>query len=90
MKRIGIICKPDRPEPPEILRDFVPWLRERKIEVYLEEEEIASFEGAQSIPRSEFPSSVDMVVVLGGDGTMLGTARLVAPAGVPVLGVNLG
>jgi NAD+ kinase len=90
MKRIGIICKPDRPEPPEILRDFVPWLRERKIEVYLEEEEIASFEGAQSIPRFEFPSSVDMVVVLGGDGTMLGTARLVAPAGVPVLGVNLG
>ncbi len=89
MKRIGIICKPDRPEPLEILKGLVPWLIERKLEVYLEKE-IAAFEGAKSVPRAEFHGIVDMVVVLGGDGTMLGTARLVASKGIPVLGVNLG
>ncbi|MGD2080371.1 MAG: NAD(+)/NADH kinase [Nitrospirota bacterium] len=89
MKRIGIICKPDAPEPPGLLKDLVPWLLERKFEVYLEKE-VAAFKDAKSVPRSEFPGVVDMVVVLGGDGTMLGTARLVAPRGIPVLGVNLG
>ncbi len=89
MKKIGIICKPDRPEPPKILKDLVPWLLERGIEVYLEAE-TASFEGVTSLPRAEMPSVADLMVVLGGDGTMLGTARLVAEKGIPVLGVNLG
>lgn len=89
MKRIGIICKPDRPEPPEILKDLVPWLLKRNFEVYLEKE-TSVFEGATSVPRSELAGMVDLVVVLGGDGTMLGTARLVGHKGIPVLGVNLG
>ena len=89
MKKIGIICKPGRPEPPKILKDIVPWLLERGIEVYLEAG-TASFEGALNLPRAEMPSVADLMVVLGGDGTMLGTARLVAEKGIPVLGVNLG
>ena len=89
MKKIGIICKPGRPEPPKILKDIVPWLLERGIEVYLDAE-TASFEGALNLPRAEMPSVADLMVVLGGDGTMLGTARLVAEKGIPVLGVNLG
>jgi NAD+ kinase len=89
MKKIGIICKPDKPEPPKILKKMVPWLLERGIEVYLEAE-TASFEGALSLPRAEMPSVADLMIVLGGDGTMLGTARLVAAKGIPLLGVNLG
>jgi NAD+ kinase len=89
MKKIGIICKPNAPEPPSILKDLVPWLLSKGLEVYLEKE-TASFEGIKSVPRSELPGMVELVVVLGGDGTMLGTARLVAEKGVPVLGVNLG
>ncbi len=89
MRRIGIICKPDRPEPPEILRDLVPWLLERNFEVFLEKE-TAAFKGAMSVPRPELPDKVELIIVLGGDGTMLGTARLAANKGIPVLGVNLG
>lgn len=89
MKRIGIICKPDRPEPPEILKDLVPWLLERNFEVFLEKE-TAAFKGAISVPRPELPDKVELIIVLGGDGTMLGTARLAAHKGIPVLGVNLG
>src|SRR6516164_3219287 len=42
------------------------------------------------LPDAEFASSCDMIISLGGDGTMLSTARLVAAKGVPILGVNLG
>jgi NAD+ kinase len=89
MKKIGIICKPDTPEPPEILRELVPWLLDKGIEVYLEKE-TAAFEGAVIRPRAELPSLVELIIVLGGDGTMLGTARLVASRDIPILGVNLG
>lgn len=89
MKKFGIICKPDKPEPPKILKDLVPWLLERDIEVYLEAG-TASFKGVTNIPRAEMPLVADLMIVLGGDGTMLGTARLVAEKGIPVLGVNLG
>jgi NAD+ kinase len=89
MKKVGIICKPYTPEPPEILKQLVPWLLDKGVEVYLEKE-TASFEGATVRPRAELPSIVELVIVLGGDGTMLGTARLVAGNDIPILGVNLG
>src|SRR5437867_3043673 len=42
------------------------------------------------LPDGGFASACDMVIALGGDGTMLATARLVGAKGVPILGVNLG
>lgn len=89
MKRIGFICRKDRPEPEEILRGLVPWLRERKVEVLLEEDKARAF-GARACAPHELQSLADMVVVLGGDGTMLGAARLVCEKGVPLLGINIG
>lgn len=89
MKKIGIICKPNRPEPPEILKELVPWLVERGMEVFLEQES-AAYDGMKGYPRVELPSLVDLILVLGGDGTMLGASRLVAESGIPVMGVNLG
>jgi NAD+ kinase len=46
--------------------------------------------GAEIVPEAELGDSVDMAVVLGGDGTMLRAGRLVADQGKPVLGINLG
>ncbi len=89
MKNIGIISKPGKPEPPEILRDLVPWLTERGFRVFIDEE-TAGVLGVEGYPRTEMPGLVDVMVVLGGDGTMLGAARLVAEKGIPILGVNLG
>jgi len=89
MKKIGIVSKAGRTEPAEILKDFLPWLNNRGVEVFLDTE-TASLLKMKGYPRSEMPSLVDMIVVLGGDGTMLNVARLVCERGVPILGVNLG
>jgi NAD+ kinase len=89
MKRIGIICKIGRPEPVEILKEFLPWLRNKGYEVFLDSE-TAGVLNMEGHPRFHIPSIVDVIIVLGGDGTMLGVARLVGGRGVPILGVNLG
>lgn len=89
MKRIGIICKTGRPEGIAILRDFIPWLAERGCEVFLDSESAVSLQ-QKGYTRREIPSLADVIVVLGGDGTMLGVARLIGDKGVPILGVNLG
>ncbi len=89
MKKIGIVSKAGRSEPIEILKDFLPWLNNKGLEVFLDTETAALLK-IKGYPRSEMPSLVDMIVVLGGDGTMLNAARLVCEKGVPILGVNLG
>lgn len=89
MKRIGIIGKSGRPEPAEIAKDIIPWLRERDAEVFVDIETSQSL-GIKGYLRSEIPKLVDLVLVLGGDGTMLSVARLVCERGIPILGINLG
>jgi NAD+ kinase len=89
MKKIGIICKPGREEPREILAGLLPWLQQRGCDVFVDSD-TASRMGMAGVKRSEMPSLVESVLVLGGDGTMLGVCRLFAPQGIPVLGVNLG
>lgn len=95
MRKIGLICKRDRQEPEDILRDLVPWLLARGAEVYtgINETRMAGEIGVgpvKSCPFELMQEQVDMVVVLGGDGTMLGAARQFAESGIPILGVNLG
>lgn len=89
MKKIGIICKIGRPEPVEILREFLPWLREKGYEVFLESRPAEAL-GVQGYASEQIPGLADMIIVLGGDGTMLSVARLVGSRGLPILGINLG
>jgi NAD+ kinase len=89
MKKIGIICKPGRPEPLDILKDLLPWLRRRGYETAIDSD-AASALGVEGQTREDIATGVDAVLVLGGDGTMLGVSRLVAERGIPILGVNLG
>ncbi len=89
MKNIGIICKLNREEPREILHHLIPWLRQKGCEVFVDIE-TASLLGIRGYERSEIPLQVEVVLVLGGDGTMLSVNRLVAEKGIPVLGINLG
>jgi len=105
MKRIGIIAKKNKPEAVSIARSLVEWLQPKKIEVYIEEEMgrllftsdpslrvglPLSDAYINSVERSDIPDHVEMVIVLGGDGTLLSVARLVGVHEVPILGVNLG
>jgi len=96
MRRIGIIAKQNKPEAVPIVRNLVEWLRPKKIEVYLEEGMVKQFHPPlagphlNSVEREDIPTKVEMIIVLGGDGTLLSVARLVGNHDVPILGVNLG
>jgi NAD+ kinase len=90
--RVGIVAKPDAAEAPGIVRRLIEWLGAQGLAVLLDKE-TASLVADLSLPqanRSDLPGQVDVIVVLGGDGTLLGVARAVGALGVPILGVNLG
>jgi NAD+ kinase len=73
-----------------LLEDLVPWVRQQgHIPVVTTEDQIAPA-GAEIVPEEELGAVVDLLVALGGDGTMLRAARLVSDHGKPVLGINLG
>lgn len=89
MKKIGFICKFGRNEPVELVKVLLPWLQERKCQVFLEPE-VASALGMKGYDKDSIPGLIDIMVVLGGDGTMLSAARLIAGRNIPIMGVNLG
>jgi NAD+ kinase len=70
---------------------LISWLKAREREIVLETD-TAALVGAQAVgvPKSEVPHMVDLIVVLGGDGTLLSVARVVESDEIPILGVNLG
>ena len=92
MKRVGIVAKPDAPRAPEVVTRVVDWLTERHIDVVLEKETagIVPAVRAQAAHKAELPGLADLLVVLGGDGTLLSVARAVGDLGVPIMGINLG
>jgi len=91
MKRVGIVAKTDRVEAKSVVPSLTTWLVERNIEVVLDRNTAALVpHPAASAERSDLPRQVDLVIVLGGDGTLLSMARLIGGLGVPILGVNLG
>ncbi len=91
MNRIGIFAKVDRPEAREVVPRLVEWLIARGRQVLLEKETAGLVEHAPSaVRKADLPAQVDLIIVLGGDGTLLSMARLVGELAVPILGVNLG
>lgn len=89
MKNIGIITKLRKPEAVEVVKKLNPWLKNKGFETFIDIEAASSLR-LKGFQRSEIPSLVDMIIVLGGDGTLLNVARLVGDRGIPILGVNLG
>lgn len=90
-RRVGIALKPKKPEARVLLTALVAWLRSRGHEVLLDEEAgRACPDCGDSHPRAAVVGQADLVVVLGGDGTLLSVARMAGPREVPILGVNLG
>ena len=91
IKKIGITSKPKKAEVREIVPPLIRWLRERQIETCFDKETAATLEiKERSLTRNEMPAQVDLIVVLGGDGTLLATARALNRRPVPLLPVNLG
>lgn len=90
MKRIGILIKPEFPDAEALLAEFVPWLRERGKEPLLDSTAAGLIGEPTSYSKTDMAALADMLVVLGGDGTMLAAARLVEGRPTPILGVNVG
>lgn len=96
IKRVGIVVKPHQPDALKTLCGVVEWLHQRGIELVggpeIERERIEHETGcAVNVVDSErLPQIVDLMLVLGGDGTMIATARMLGDREVPVLGVNYG
>ena len=92
MRRVGIVAKPDAPRAPEVVTRLVDWLTARGLEVTLEKETagIVPAVRAAAANKAELPGLCDLLIVLGGDGTLLSMARAVGDLGVPIMGVNLG
>ncbi len=87
--KIGIIAKP-RLEAGEILRNLLSYLRKKGVETFLDQDTAALIGETGSCLKSEIPSRVDLIAVLGGDGTLLSVARLIGSRNVPIFGINLG
>ncbi|MFW6123913.1 MAG: NAD(+)/NADH kinase [Acidobacteriota bacterium] len=90
VRKAGFIIKPHAPNIKKILEKLIFYFEKNNIECVLEKFAAEKTRKNKGISREKLPGLVDMVVVLGGDGTMLSIAHLAAKAGVPVMGVNMG
>ena len=90
-KTAAIISRTDRPEVAQILPGLFTWLAEHGYKVIIDVETAEYVTGQEVVPRAQMASkALDLVIVLGGDGTLLSAARITAAVDVPLLGVNLG
>jgi NAD+ kinase len=90
IRRAGIVIKPHAPSVEIILKDLVAYFEKRGIACVLEDVAARKLGRTGGLLRADVPAASDLVVVLGGDGTLLSVAHHAARAGVPVMGVNLG
>ncbi len=89
--RIAIVCKPQKEELARLLPDLIAWLRARGYDPLLDREGGRYTSAANAVEREDLPNyTPELVIVLGGDGTLLSVARIFAATGTPILSVNLG
>ena len=96
IKRIGVVVKPHQPDALETLCRLTQWLSERGIQLVgtarIQHEQIEQKTGCSVdvVKDEKLAPGVDLILVLGGDGTMIATARMIGDTEVPVIGVNYG
>jgi NAD+ kinase len=93
VKRVGLVAKPDAREAAAVATPLIEWLGRRGLTVVVEKDTaslLALSPTVTVVSKPELPAHADLIVVLGGDGTLLSMARAVGDLGVPILGVNLG
>jgi NAD+ kinase len=89
-KSVGILTKPKFLEVKPTLTGVVAWLRARSIDVLLDTTSATLLNEQGGIPKPQLAEKADVLLVLGGDGTILNAARLSAERSIPILGVNMG
>src|SRR6185437_13664842 len=91
MPLAAIISKPQKPELAAILQELVTWLEGHRYQCVLDHDSAGYLGALDAVERAEMPlHRPDLVIVLGGDGTLLAAARAFAHTTTPILSVNLG
>jgi NAD+ kinase len=91
VKRLGIIANIKKESMPEVVKTILQWCSKSKVDYFLSEE-VASLVSQKHrfFPREELWQHSEIIISLGGDGTMLATARAVGEHQIPILGINVG
>ncbi|HEV7510616.1 MAG TPA: NAD(+)/NADH kinase [Candidatus Acidoferrum sp.] len=90
-RNIGIISRPRRSNLAEVVPPLLTWLADRGIHVVYDQETATSLaEPSEGRSREQVAAASDLLLVLGGDGTLLAAARVAAPRGIPILPINMG
>jgi NAD+ kinase len=85
---VGLVAKYQEPKAAEMARWLIPWLKKRGKQVLVENGVVRG--KAKSCSKKTIAAKADLIISLGGDGTLLNIAPLVERPGIPILGVNLG
>jgi NAD+ kinase len=89
IKTVGVISKPGAQAGVALVPKLLEWLHKRGISVRMDEA-TAYYGGGSGIPRGAVPEGCDLVIVLGGDGTLLSAVRAIGRREIPLFPVNLG
>lgn len=90
VRSVAVFAKIGPHQGVQIAADLGGWLKERGVRVRFDYETAKALGLKNGLPRGKLPGTVDLVIVAGGDGTLLSVARSAAPKGIPLLGVNFG
>jgi NAD+ kinase len=90
VEKIGIIAKTTRKESRQVVKHLVNYLRRKNAEILLDSDTGTLIGAKGGLKRDQIASRVDLLVVIGGDGTLLTAARSAGRTKTPILGVNLG
>jgi len=90
IKKIGIVANNEKEKIADHVRSLKKWLEEKGVKVFLEMEISKKVSLSGGLSWNELARKSELVVVLGGDGTMLRTSRYLTGYKVPILGINMG
>jgi NAD+ kinase len=91
LKTVGIISRPRREQLSTVIPPLLQWLEARGVHALYDKETASSLDRPSAArTRQELANESDLLLVLGGDGTLLAAARVAAPRGIPILPVNMG